>query len=145
MKTYKVIMIRDNFQDTNTYFTTVNGEDIQDAIENFTLGKDYDFEINGDYAKGGTVNALDDGCEFVIILLGNENYKMTAEERKEYFYNRLNDDSGIYLMRAIDKIAELTDKDHTEICADLGMCNSEMLDFLDAYNNEDGWIKEEEV
>lgn len=143
MKTYKVIMIRENFEDTNTYFTTVDGEDIDDAIENFTLGKDYDFEIDGDYAKGGTVDTLNIGCEFEIIPLGNEDYKMTAEERKEYFYNRLNEDCGIYLMRAIDKIVELTNRDYEEVCADLGMCNSERLAFLDAYGDEDGWQKDE--
>lgn len=71
-------------------------------------------------------------------------FKMNAEQRKEYFAERLNNDACIYLMDAVSKIVELTDGDYYDICRELGMCNSEALDFLDAYKNEEGWEDDDE-
>ena len=75
--------------------------------------------------------------------------KMTYNERKEYFKDRFNNDAGVYIMRLLDIIADLTPKDDEqhdywyEYCVKIGMCNSETLDFLDAYSHEDAWIEED--
>lgn len=81
----------------------------------------------------------------IVEFLENKKCVMSSGKRKKYFY-KITKDLGIYLMRALDMICEGNNTlDYYEIATSLGMCNSEALDFLDAYCDENGWIEEKGV
>lgn len=85
---------------------------------------------------------LEQAYDRIAWFLGGEKCIKTLEEREKWFLARLNESSCIYLMRAIDLLYEATKQNHVDIATKLGMCNSEALDFLDAYKDEDGWVDE---
>ena len=80
----------------------------------------------------------------VISFLENSKCKMTYKRRRNYFSTRFNNDPGVYLMNAIDLIASAQNNDYYSIASKLGMCNSEALEFLDAYCHDDGWIEDKD-
>ena len=80
-------------------------------------------------------------CEIVDFLCNRKCIK-TYEQRHKYFHHRTNKDLGIYLIRAIEEIIKYSKSDHMSVAADLGMVNSEALDFYDAFNDENGWTEE---
>lgn len=85
---------------------------------------------------------LEQAYSRIIWFLGGERCIKTLKEREKWFLAHLNEYSCIYLMKAIDILHEKTGQDYMAIACDLGMCNSESLDFFDAYKDEDGWINE---
>lgn len=85
---------------------------------------------------------LRDAYIIIYEFLREKKCIATRSQRHKYFYKRANNDLGIYLMRAIEQLHECSKRDYMEIAADIGMCNSESLDFFDAYNDENGWTVE---
>ena len=132
---YMLTQLEIHYKDKNKHDNSLTKRDIQyikdvlDNVEDYTLKQAY---------------------ENIIWFLEGYKCKMTYYERKKHFAKRLNKDAGIYLMEALSAIStgQISDanfetaQDEYQIACNLGMCNSEALDFLDAYNYRDGWIEE---
>ena len=127
---YMLTQLEIHYKDKNKNDNSLTKRDVQyikdilDNVEAYTLKQAY---------------------ENIITFLKAYKCKMTYKERQKYFAKRFNKDAGVYLMEALSIICNKqasTTGDYYQSACNIGMCNSEALDFLDAYNHPDGWIEE---
>ena len=141
-KVYRIDKIRENFEKVDFIFwSCVRAKDVEEAMDIFNDRLNNTLSI-----VDFTNNIVGDkyGDEYIFIELGDNEFQMTFKERKLYFNNFFKLDFNLYLMKAIDRIVELTHtEDYVAVCNELGMPNGIALDFLDGYENENGWEKDE--
>ena len=141
MKMFKVEFIENIANEHREYVSVIQAKNMENAVKEF-LKYNSNIKVKSVlYEEGYLVD--DEWNEYVFTQLGNKNYKMNYAERKEYFGKYIDYDLGIYLLRALDKLARDENMDYVNVLGELGMSQSSALEVLDAYGDENGWQQDE--